>query len=108
MNSPNIKIYEMIYQKCTNENSSYFFTENNLNTRKQFVEFLHVEIKKELEDFKTFCSSGSKDDLLKLYEEIYAESTHHLNEMKQNFIEASYASFDDCINLNVFERPLIG
>ena len=100
------KIYEMAYQKCTNESSSYFFTENNLNTRKQFVELLHIEIKKELEDFKKFCSSDSKDDLLKLYEEIHAESTHHLNEMKQTFIGVSHASFDDCINLNVFERSL--
>lgn len=103
-----LKIYEMTYQKCTNESSSYFFTENNLNTRNHFIELLHTEIKKEMEDFEKFCSSDSKDDLLKLYEEIHAESAHHLNEMKHAFIEASHASFDECINLNVFERSLNG
>lgn len=97
----------MIYQKCTNETSSYFYNENNINTRKHFIELLYSEIKTELEDFSAFCSDKSKDDMLMLYEEIYVESVSHLDAMQESFIENNSAHLDDIISLNVFERALI-
>lgn len=66
MNKQIIQIYEMIYQKCTNESTSVLFADNNDNSSNFFIQLLRDGV--ELNRFKIYCLINVKTDLFKLYE----------------------------------------
>lgn len=107
MNIRNSNVYEMAYQKCTNESSTLLFTENNYNSRKFFIKSMRDEVDKELTDFKGNSENKMKTDILFLYEDIHKESHLHLDSMELEFIEKGIAHFDEYIFLSVTEKTLI-
>lgn len=62
MNKQIIQIYEMTYQKCTNESTSVLFTDNNDNSSNFFILLLRDDV--ELNRFKIYCLINVKTDFL--------------------------------------------
>lgn len=102
-----MKIYEMIFNKGIYEHTNLFYSNNNESSRKHFIEYISLELNKELESFKLSCMSKNNKDLLFFFIEIYKESFTHINLMADDFIKNEIAKFDECIYLKIEEHDLI-
>ena len=97
-------VYEMVFSKWLNEIERVFFKNNSLSAIVFFIRQMKSLIELELEEFRKDCLSKHKDDLLSLYQEVYQESTVHLDIMEKDFINTGRAEVCDVIYLEVIKR----
>ncbi|WP_434279229.1 hypothetical protein [Acinetobacter sp. CE-15] len=103
----NTQIFEMTYQKGTNESTSVFFTMNNLISRNLFIQMMRDDIDIEFNNFKINHLSDIETDLFSLHENIHKESHFHLSLMESKFIESGNANFDNHIFLSIIKRNVL-
>lgn len=97
----------MIFYKGTYEKIHLFYSKNNNFSRQHFIEYIRLDLDKELNSFKLSCTSNSKKDLLSLFNEIHKESFFHINFMADDFINNGKAIFDQYVCLQIEEHELL-
>lgn len=96
-----MKVYEMIFNRGNDEILHSFYNENDCISRQHFIDFLHIELDQELEDFKNNCTSNDKQDLLILLEQINKENHHYINQLAPQFIDQAHSQLDPYISMYV-------